>query len=84
MHFSNLSDRADRIANLSIGNEYETCGSDITSLLTADQTEQIAQAKGIIYGAFKLAIQAGFAKDLAGVPADEQSGTRILRDARAN
>ena len=55
-----------------------------TGVLTADQTEQIARAKGVIYDAFKLALQAGLAKDRAAILVDEQFGAQILRDARAN
>jgi myo-inositol catabolism protein IolC len=55
-----------------------------SGVLSAEQTEQIARAKGVIYDAFKFALRAGVAKDRAGILVDEQFGARILRDANAN
>jgi myo-inositol catabolism protein IolC len=55
-----------------------------SGVLSAEQTEQIARAKDVIYDAFKFALRAGVAKDRAGILVDEQFGARILRDANAN
>jgi len=52
--------------------------------LSAGQTAEIAAAKQVIYEGFKAAIAAGVPKDKAGILVDEQFGSAILRDARAN
>jgi myo-inositol catabolism protein IolC len=52
--------------------------------LNAEQTERIARTKEIIYAGFKFALEAGLAKDRAGILVDEQFGSRILRDAITN
>ena len=52
--------------------------------LNAAQTAEIAAAKQVIYEGFKAAITAGVPKDKAGILVDEQFGSAILRDARAN
>jgi 5-dehydro-2-deoxygluconokinase len=52
--------------------------------ITAEQTQQIAAAKRVIYDGFKTAIAAGVPKDKAGILVDEQFGAAILRDARAD
>ena len=49
--------------------------------LTAEQVEQIAATKQVIYEGFKEAVASGVAKDKAGILVDEQFGTAILRDA---
>src|ERR1700691_1825670 len=51
--------------------------------LNAEQTAQIAAAKRVIYDGFKAAIEAGVAKENAGILTDEQFGAAILRDAAA-
>src|SRR5262245_5807227 len=51
--------------------------------LTASQTEQIAQAKQVIYEGFETAIRLGVPKEKAGILVDEQFGAAILRDAAA-
>jgi 5-dehydro-2-deoxygluconokinase len=51
--------------------------------ITAEQTEQIASTKRVIYDGFKAAIAAGVPKDKAGILVDEQFGAAILRDASA-
>ena len=52
--------------------------------LNAAQTAEIAAAKQVIYDGFKAAIAAGVPKENAGILVDEQFGSAILRDARAN
>src|SRR6516162_8157545 len=52
--------------------------------LSAAQTAEIAAAKQVIYEGFKAALAAGVPKDKAGILVDEQFGSAILRDARAN
>ena len=49
--------------------------------LTPQQTAEIADAKRVIYDAFKLAVESGVPKDNAGILVDEQFGAAILRDA---
>jgi len=51
--------------------------------LTAEQTAQIAAAKQVIYEGFQKAIAGGVDKAKAGILVDEQFGSAILRDARA-
>src|SRR5499427_1590549 len=53
-----------------------------TGSLTPDQTAQIADAKKVIYDAFKAAVASGVPKSNAGILVDEQFGADILRDAR--
>ena len=52
--------------------------------LTAEQTEPVAAAKQVVYDGFKAAIAVGVPKEKAGILVDEQFGSAILRDARAN
>src|SRR5260370_29572303 len=52
--------------------------------LTPEQTAQIAEAKRVIYDGFKAAVAAGVPKQKAGLLVDEQFGTSILRDAKAD
>ncbi|HEX8882115.1 MAG TPA: DUF2090 domain-containing protein [Candidatus Acidoferrum sp.] len=52
--------------------------------LSPDQTAEIAAAKQVIYDGFKAAIQAGVARQKAGILVDERFGTAILRDAATN
>ena len=54
-----------------------------TGPLTPDQTAQIANAKKVIYDAFKAAVTGGVPKAHAGILVDEQFGADILRDAKA-
>jgi 5-dehydro-2-deoxygluconokinase len=49
--------------------------------LTQEQTAQIADAKQVIYDAFKTAVADGVDKGKAGILVDEQFGSAILRDA---
>jgi 5-dehydro-2-deoxygluconokinase len=55
-----------------------------TGVLTAEQTDRIAQTKNVIYDGFKSALSKGLAKDHAGILVDEQFGAAILRDAVRN
>jgi glucose-6-phosphate isomerase len=52
--------------------------------LSAAQTEEIGNAKKVIYDGFKAAVDAGVPKEKAGILVDEQFGAAILRDASAN
>jgi myo-inositol catabolism protein IolC len=52
--------------------------------LTAQQTEEIATAKKVIYDGFKAGVAAGVPKEKAGILVDEQFGAEILHDASAN
>jgi 5-dehydro-2-deoxygluconokinase len=51
--------------------------------LTPSRSAEIAQAKQIIYDGFRVAVDAGVARENAGVLVDEQFGANILRDAKA-
>ncbi len=51
---------------------------------TAEETLEIAGYKRIIYEGFKKAVDAGAPKDKAGILVDEQFGSEILNDAKAN
>ena len=55
-----------------------------TGTLSPEQTAEIASTKQAIYDGFKAALKAGVPKQKAGILVDEQFGTAILRDARAN
>src|SRR2546421_2982949 len=55
-----------------------------TGTLSPEQTAEIASTKQVIYDGFKAALQAGVPKQKAGILVDEQFGSAILRDARAN
>jgi 5-dehydro-2-deoxygluconokinase len=55
-----------------------------TGTLTSDQTAQIAASKQVIYDAFRASLQAGVPEEKAGILVDEQFGSAILRNARAN
>ena len=55
-----------------------------TGVLTAEQTDRIAQTKNVIYDGFKFALRKGLAKGHAGILVDEQFGPGILRDAIRN
>ena len=50
----------------------------------AKETTEISSYKKTIYEGFKRAIAAGVPKDKAGILVDEQFGTEILKDAKAN
>ena len=50
---------------------------------TADETHEIASYKKTIYEGFKKAVAAGVPKDKAGILVDEQFGSEILREAKA-
>ena len=52
--------------------------------LSAEQTDQIAKIKEVIYDAFRLALSKGLPKERAGILVDEQFGAAILRDAAKN
>ena len=52
--------------------------------LTIDQTAQIAAAKQVIYDGFRAALKAGVPEEKAGILVDQQFGTAILQNARAN
>ncbi len=52
-----------------------------TGALSADQTAQIAAAKGIVYDGFKAALEGGVPVTKAGILVDEQFGAAILKDA---
>ncbi len=52
--------------------------------LNPEQTEQIAEAKQVIYDGFKAAVAAGVPKQNAAILVDEQFGAAILRDAKAD
>lgn len=56
----------------------------ITGQPTARETAEIASYKQIIYDGFKKAVAAGVPKAKAGILVDEQFGSAILNDARAN
>jgi myo-inositol catabolism protein IolC len=53
------------------------------SPLTEDQTATVIVSKQVIYDGFKLALSRGAPREAAGILVDEQFGTAILRDARA-
>ena len=50
-------------------------------MLSPEQTAKIADAKRVIYDAFKAAVAAGVPQEKAGILVDEQFGNAILRDA---
>jgi myo-inositol catabolism protein IolC len=52
--------------------------------LSPAQTAEIASTKQVIYDGFKAALQAGVPRQKAGILVDEQFGSAILRDAKAN
>ena len=52
--------------------------------LSPYQTAEIAATKQVIYDGFKAAIQAGVARQKAGILVDERFGAAILRDAATN
>lgn len=49
--------------------------------LNSQQTAEIAEAKRVIYDAFREAVSSGVPKEKAGILVDEQFGGAILRDA---
>lgn len=51
--------------------------------LTEDQTATIIASKQVVYDGFKLALSNGAPRETAGILVDEQFGTAILHDARA-
>jgi len=55
-----------------------------TGTLSPEQTAEIAAIKQVIYDGFKAALHAGVPKQKAGILVDEQFGSAILRDAKAN
>jgi 5-dehydro-2-deoxygluconokinase len=52
--------------------------------LTEDQTATVIASKQVVYEGFKVALSKGAPRETAGILVDEQFGTAILRDARAN
>lgn len=52
-----------------------------TGTLTPEQTRRVADAKAVIYEAFRQSIESGLAKERAGILVDEHFGAAILRDA---
>jgi myo-inositol catabolism protein IolC len=50
----------------------------------AEETARIADAKAVIYQGARRALEEGAARESAGVLVDEQFGTAIARDAKAN
>jgi 5-dehydro-2-deoxygluconokinase len=52
--------------------------------LSTSQTAEIAAIKQVIYDGFKAAVEAGLAKQKAGILVDEQFGAAILHDATAH
>src|ERR1700756_5121389 len=55
-----------------------------TGTLSPEQTAEIAATKQVIYDGFKAALHGGVPEQKAGILVDEQFGSAILRDARAN
>lgn len=55
-----------------------------TGTLSSAQTAEIASTKQVIYDGFKAALEASVPKQKAGILVDEQFGSAILRDAKAN
>ena len=55
-----------------------------TGTLSPAQTAEIASTKQVIYDGFKAALEASVPKQKAGILVDEQFGSAILRDAKAN
>lgn len=51
--------------------------------LTETQTAKVIASKQVVYEGFKLALSKGAPRETAGILVDEQFGTAILRDARA-
>jgi myo-inositol catabolism protein IolC len=51
--------------------------------LTEEQTAKVIASKQVVYEGFKLALSKGAPRETAGILVDEQFGTAILRDARA-
>lgn len=49
--------------------------------LSAEQTAEIARAKGVIYDGFQQALSLGVPRERAGILVDEQFGEAIIRDA---
>ncbi len=52
--------------------------------LTQEEIEKVKEFKSVIYGGFKLALQKGVPKEKAGILCDEQYGSAVLEDAKAN
>ena len=52
--------------------------------LGAERTATVAAAKQVVYDGFKAALAKGVPRAAAGILVDEQFGSAILRDARAN
>ncbi len=51
---------------------------------TAEETREIASYKQMIYEGFKVALKAGVPTEKAGILADEQFGSEVLLDCKAN
>lgn len=49
--------------------------------MSPEQIAEVASSKQVIYDGFKRAVEAGVAKDRAGILVDEEFGAAILRDA---
>ncbi len=52
--------------------------------MNADQIAVVSASKWVIYEGYKLAVAQGAAQDKTGILVDEEFGTAVLRDARAN
>ncbi len=52
--------------------------------LNVEQTEAVAESKGVVYEGFKKAIQTKIPKEAVGILVDEQFGIEILQDAVKN
>jgi myo-inositol catabolism protein IolC len=63
---------------------FETGMFGWSGVLTPEQTARIAEAKHVIYEAFKLAVDQGVPKDKVGILVDEQFGAAILQQAKAD
>ena len=53
-------------------------------MLSPEQTAEIAASKRVIYDGFQAALKMGVSEQKAGILVDEQFGSAILKDARAN
>jgi 5-dehydro-2-deoxygluconokinase len=51
--------------------------------MSADQIAVVAASKQVIYEGFKLAVEQGAPRDHCGILVDEEFGTAVLRDSRA-
>jgi 5-dehydro-2-deoxygluconokinase len=51
---------------------------------TAEEKQQIEEAKRMIFSGFKLALERKVPKEIAGLLVDEEYGTSVLKDAKVN